>query len=618
LSALQKDYDFTSSGVSSSRSRLRSRLTAKAEEAKIDLSREREVIVSLFDIGTDDAGTEIETEITITRADLDSLMEPMMAKCCAMARDALTGARISAGDLDRILLVGGPTQSPYIREVLNAELGVPVDFSVDPMTVVGRGAAIYAATLEKTRKAPVAVASDSIGLKLAFDSVSPDPRPVVAGIVSTGSRDVEIKFDAEGGHWTSGWMKTTGGFFESIVTLNPSDITTFWIYTRDPQGRLLATEPSEFRIRHGLVPSAPPLPHTLSFEVVSSDGKPVLDPVFSKGTPLPAEKSVRYRAAHSVNPDRPESSLAIKLWEGEYLNDPDTNDWVTNLLLSNDGIKRALPQGAEIEVNIKISVSRLIDVSAFVPLLNQHFTNNIYLPQREEQDYSVLSQSASEDLRGYKRKLDDLEATSVEDPTLQTAVIELRKELSELEARSPSPSDTKAKLDPDDARRLVEDSKNIRGRIGRVERKASSMGGGIQSLRFTQELELAEEIISNYGTGLDKTQLAAYKRELERLGIRGDDKAIARLTEDIEQLRWRVLLKQDWYWVDVLDRLAEPGTPFSDRSAAEASIDRGRTAAALGDSQGLRDAVRSLWSLQPKSASDELRERSYDSGLRKF
>ena len=618
LSALQKDYDFTTSGVSSSRSRLRLRLTAKAEEAKIDLSREREVIVSLFDIGTDDAGTEIETEITITRADLDSLMEPMMAKCCAMARDALAGARISAGDLDRILLVGGPTQSPYIREVLNAELGVPVDFSVDPMTVVGRGAAIYAATLEKTQKAPVTVANDSIGLKLAFDSVSSDPRPVVAGIVSTGSQDVEIKFDAEGGHWTSGWMKTTGGFFESIVTLNPSDITTFWIYARDPQGRLLATEPSEFRIRHGLVPSAPPLPHTLSFEVVSSDGKPVLDPVFSKGTPLPAEKSVRYRAAHSVNPDRPESSLAIKLWEGEYLNDPDTNDWVTNLLLSHDGIKRALPQGAEIEVNIKISVSRLIDVSAFVPLLNQHFTNNIYLPQREEQDYSVLSQSASEDLRGYKRKLDDLEATSVEDPTLRTAVIELRKELSELEARSPSPSDTKAKRDPDDARRLVEDSKNIRGRIGRVERKASTTGGGIQSLRFTQELELAEEIISNYGTGLDKTQLAAYKRELERLGIRGDDKAIARLTEDIEQLRWRVLLKQDWYWVDVLDRLAEPGTPFSDRSAAEASIDRGRTAAALGDSQGLRDAVRSLWSLQPKSASDELRERSYDSGLRKF
>ena len=618
FSALQSNYDLKSSEMSSSRSRLRSRLTAKAEEAKIDLSREREVVVSLFDIGADDAGTEIEAEITVTRADLDSLMEPLMAKCCAMAREALVGARISAGDLDRILLVGGPTQSPYLRSILSAELGVAVDFSVDPMTVVGRGAAIYAATLAKTQKTALAVPGHAIGLKLAFDSVSSDTQPVVAGVISAGSQDVEIKFDAEGGLWTSGWMKASGGFFESIVTLNPSEITTFWIYARDPQGRLLATEPSEFRIRHGLVPSAPPLPHTLSFEVVSSDGMPILDPVFSKGTPLPAEKSVRYRAAHSVNPDRPETSLAIKLWEGEYLNDPDTNDWVSNLLLAHDGIKRALPQGAEIEVNIKISVSRLIDVSAFVPLLNQHFTNNVYLPQREEQDYSVLSLAASEELRGYKRKLEDLEATATEDPAIQTEVIELRKELSDLQSRSPRPSDAAAKMDPDDARKLVEDSKSIRGRIGRVERKASAAGSGVQSLRFTQELEIAEEIISNYGTGLDNTQLAAYKRELERLGLRGDNNAIARLTEDIEQLRWRVLFKQDWYWVDRLDRLAEPGTPFSDRTAADALIERGRSAAAQGDGQGLRDAVRSLWNLQPKNISDELRERSLESGLRKF
>src|SRR5260370_21878148 len=157
-------------------------------------------------------------------------------------------------------------------------------------------------------------------------------------------------------------MKASSVFYESTVTLNPSDLTTFWIYARDGHGTLIGTEPSEFRIRHGLVPSAPPLPHTLSFEVISSDGKPILDPVLSKGTPLPAEKSVRYRAAHTIDPDRPETSLAIKLWEGEYLNDPDTNDWVSNLLLAHDGIKRALPQGAEIEVNIKISASRLIDV----------------------------------------------------------------------------------------------------------------------------------------------------------------------------------------------------------------------------------------------------------------
>ena len=480
-----------------------------------------------------------------------------------MAREALDGARISTTDLDRVLLVGGPTQSPYVRTVLNAELGVPVDFSVDPMTVVGRGAAIYAATLEKTRRIAIPVATGAVGLRLAFDAVSSDPHPVVAGVITSDQKDIEIKFDAEGGHWTSGWMPSNG-FFETSVTLSPSDVTTFWIYARDSQGKLLVTDPAEFKIRHGLVPSAPPLPHTLSFEVVSSNGKAVLDPVFSKGTPLPTEKKVRYRAAHAINPDRPETSLAIKLWEGEYLNDPDTNDWVTNLLLAHDGIKRTLPEGAEIEVNITISASRLIDVSAFVPLLNQHFTNNVYLPQREEQDYSALSKAASEDLRAYRNKLEDLESTTSEDPALQAQVSELRKELADLQSRSSRTSDTTTKLDPDNARRLVDESKSIRGRIGRVARKASAAGGGIRSLRFTQEVELAEAVIADFGSALDKTQFAAYKRELERLGGKGDDKAIGRLTEDIEQLRWRVILKQDWYWADMLDRLAKPGSAFSD------------------------------------------------------
>jgi molecular chaperone DnaK len=618
LPALQSKYDLSSSASSSTRSRLRSRLTAKAEEAKIDLSRETEVIVSLFDIGTDDSGTEIDTEISVSRDALDAIMEPMMVKCCAMAREALAGARMSEAGLDRILLVGGPTQSPFIRKFLSRELGVAVDFSVDPMTVVARGAAIYAATLERTNKKAVTAPAETVVLKLAYDPVSSDPQPVVAGIVTSGPKDIEVKLDAEGGHWTSGWMKPSAGFFESVVTLTPSDVTTFWIYARDLNGDLLSTEPSDFKMRQGLVPSAPPLPHTLSLEIVSSEGKPLLDPVFSKGTPLPAEKSVKYRAAHAVYTDRPETSLAIKLWEGEYLNDPDTNDWVSNLLLSHDGIKRSLPQGAEIEVYIKISASRLIDVSAFVPLLGQHFTNNVYLPQREEQDYSALSHNAAQELRTYTRKLQDLESTAVEDVTIQSEVAELRKELVELQSRAPRPSDPATRIDPDDARRLVEESKNIRGRIGRVERKASTSASTVNSLRFTEQVELAEEILANYGTALDKSQLAAYKRELERLGTRGDDKAIGRVTVEVEQLRWRVLLKQDWYWVEILDGLDDPTAQYSDRTAANDAIQRGRIAAAQGDGQTLREAVRSLWKLQPVSASEELRERSIDSGLRRF
>jgi molecular chaperone DnaK len=617
LPKLQESFDLPPTGAPTPRTKLLRRLGTKAEEAKIDLSREDHILVPLFDIGEDNAGERIEAEIPITRSDLNRLMEPLLEKCCLMALEALAEARLATLDLDRILLVGGPTQSPFLRNFLSERLGVPVDFSADPMTVVGRGAAVYAATLEKT-KASVSVTNvGAVGIKLAFESVSAEAQCAVAGVISTGETGIEIKFDADGGHWTSGWMTPVNGFFEAVVSLNPADITTFWIYARDAHGRLLTTDTTEFRIRHGLVPSAPPLPRTLSFEILTKEGIAALDPVFIKGTPLPAQKTVRYRAAHALSPEKPGVDLAIKLWEGEFLNDAETNEWVGNLALPHDGIKRALPEGAEIHVTIDINSSRLINVAAFVPILNQHFTNHVYLPQREEQDFSELSRKAVDEVNHYKERVNQLEHHSANNLDVAAEITELRKEIESLAAWAPA-SKSPGSLTPDDARRIVEDSKSIRGRLGKVERKVIPKDDGVQAVRFAEEVELAEAVVQEFGSPLDKQQLVSYKRDLERVGLRADDKGIAHLTQEIAQLRWRILFKQDWYWREILEGLAEPGTPFLDQSQAHVLISKGRTAASSGDGESLREPVRNLWKLQPKRLGDEARDRSISSGLRKF
>jgi len=164
-------------------------------------------------------------------------MEPLLEKCCILAQEALVGARLVGADLDRILLVGGPTQSPLLRAMLSARLGAPVNFSADPMTVVGRGAAVYASTLERTKISTTSSTKDCVHLKLAYEPVSAEPQCVVAGRVVNTTRDIEIKLEAEGGLWTSGWMKPTEGFFETPVSLKEGDITTFWVYARHGQGQ---------------------------------------------------------------------------------------------------------------------------------------------------------------------------------------------------------------------------------------------------------------------------------------------------------------------------------------------------------------------------------------------
>ena len=618
--ALETTYDLRVSGPNCARSILLPRLRIKAEEAKIDLSTDTQVLISLFDLGKDDAGQSIEIEVSLTRAQLEGLMEPLLEKCCVLAEEALAGARLAGANLDRILLVGGPTQSPLLRTMLSVRLGAPVDFSADPMTVVGRGAAVYASTLEVTKSSALSappMPAGCVRLKLAYDPVSAESHSTVAGRVADNSRDVEIKLDSEGGLWTSGWMKLKNGCFEISAPLKEGDITTFWVYARDGRGQLLETDTPEFRIRHGLVPSAPPLPHTLSVEVLNPGGKPALDSVFSKGTPLPAEKTVKYRAIRTLAPERPDSDIAIKLWEGEFLDDPDANEWVGNVLLAHDGVRRSVPEGAEIEVTIRVDTSRKTTVDAFVPYLNQHFSGQLYVAQREEQDFSNLSQTVASDTQTYRERLEELERRSTDEPT-QTELESLRRDLDDLDARAPQSSTTRGQADPDDARRIVEDSKAVRGRLGRLERRTVAERSPVETTQFVQLVEMAEEVVGQFGSALEKQQLAMLRRELERAASKADSKAIQRASAEIEALRWRVLFKHDWFWREIFDSLSQPNTPFVNPAEARILITKGQAAVSGGDGEGLREVVRALWKLQPKGNAEASRERALSSGLRKF
>jgi molecular chaperone DnaK len=622
LPALDSTYDLRDGGPGSVRSALLTRLRIKAEEAKIDLSTDTTAVVSLCgDVGEDADGTLIDMEIPLTRKQLEALMEPLLEKSFTLAEEALSGARISGKGLDRILLVGGPTQTPVLRAMIGSRLGAPVDFSVDPMTVVGRGAAIYASASEKAKKATPSAATGCVRLKFAFEPVCAELQCTVAGRVMDPIRDVEIKIDAEGGFWTSGWMKPREGIFEVPVSLKEGDSTAFWVYARDGQGRLIETDTPEFAIRHGLVPSAPPIPHTLFIELVGLGGRATLDPIFPKGTPLPAETTKMYRAAHALIPSDPTSDLAIKIWEGEYMADPGANDWVGHILLPHDDIGgRGVPEGTEIEVTIHIDASRLITVEAFVPRLNQHFSNKLYMPQRDEQDFSQLSQSVLSDIQTYRRRLDDLERTSygTRDESTRAEIETLHKDLDRLEASTDGTNRGPSKPDPDDAKRIVEDSKSIRGRLSLLESRTEGSRSSLDYADFTELVETATEVTDQFGSSLEKENFKVLKRELERAASKGDDKAVRRICEEISELRWRVLFKQDWFWREIFDSLCRPGTPFVDHAAANRIIAKGRQAISAGDGAGLREAVRGLWDLQPKDDAEAARERAMRSGLRRF
>ncbi|HYV48023.1 MAG TPA: Hsp70 family protein [Myxococcaceae bacterium] len=613
--------------------RLLRRLVLKAEETKIDLSTQEQVVVSLVDLGDDADGAPIELELTVTRAELEREVEPLVDRAVRLAEEALEGARIRGRDLDRVLLVGGPTQMPLIRSALAGRLEARIDHSLDPMTVVARGAAVYAGGIElepaKVSPAPAAVAPASPvpaaeapagkpKVVLAFDPVSAKTSAPVAGRLEGDAGITELKLDAEGGYWSSGWFALSAGTFELPVMLQEGKTTRFFLYARDAAGTLVDVEPGELSIRHGLVISAPPLPHTIGVEVSKRGGKE-LDPVFKRGTPLPAERTIRYRADRTVKPSDPESALAIKLWEGEDLREPEANVWVGNVKIAAADCRRAVPEGSEVEVTIKIDASRLITIEAFIPHLNQHFSNKLYVAQEEEKDYAELSSAVVDQVGEYRERLSRVEQTQAQagDEKQAEEVERLKRELDELDHEATRTSAT-SNPDPDQSRRVVESARNVQSKLNQLERGAGVGAPSVAMEAIAASRKMAREVVERFGSSLEKKELQMLEKQLERGLDKADERAIQRVQEAFDALRFRVLLAQDWYWRELFESMRGPDQAWQSKEAAEKLLARGQEAISSGDGKDLREVVRELWKLQPKTKEEEGQERAMRSGLRRF
>lgn len=491
------------------------RLVRTAEQAKLDLSTTDQTIVSFFDLGTDRDGVPIEMELPLTRAQIEREIELLVDKCVRLAQEALAGARLSGSDLDRVLLVGGPTQMPVIRTTLAERLGARVDFSLDPMTVVAQGAAIYASMVERpTTDAPAPTAAGKVAVTLAFEPVSAEVQCPVAGRIEQdrSGKVVEVRIDAESGYWTSGWIPLVDGIFEASVHLREGQVNRFRLSARERTGRLLEVEPGEFSVRHGhgLVVSAPPLPKSLCVEVIRPDGRAELKVVFPRGTPLPIERNVTYRANRTLRPSEAGTSLAVKLWEGEELSDPEANTWVGNMYIWADDLRRPVPEGAEIELTIRVDASRLITVEAFVPHLNEHFTDKVYLAGEEERSYAEFVQKLPDEIDAHLNRLASLEYQLIAegDERAYSEAESLRQEIEDLDIEASSLNTTVGLEDPDQARRLVESSREIRARLSKLERSLGSERGRAARIDEAEMVvERVEELVTHCGSPMEEKEL---------------------------------------------------------------------------------------------------------------
>jgi molecular chaperone DnaK len=129
------------------------KLKVAAEGAKKALSLEDQVEIRIPDvIAAPDGSSSLSIERTLTSEELSALVNDLVQRTFKVCDEALQEAGVIARDLDGVILVGGPTRLPVIRNAVRNYFQQDPKSDVDPDQVVAMGAAIHAATLIDTER----------------------------------------------------------------------------------------------------------------------------------------------------------------------------------------------------------------------------------------------------------------------------------------------------------------------------------------------------------------------------------------------------------------------------------------------------------------------------------
>ena len=451
-----------------------------AEKTKIALSSADTAVIfsGEEEVRVQDAdGNDIYLSIDITRGDLEGLIAEHLDQSIALCRKVLKDNSYKHEDIDRIVLIGGPSKMPCIRMRVPQELGIPADLQTDPMTAVAIGAAIFAESREwskgATKRKPSrasATVKGPIEIRYDFPSRVSEDRGRIRVKPSTDG-DVggyRLQIDTPEG-WTSGLIDIRGDLGVEVPVANRGD-NRFRITVYDPSGAPVVEACSEITIfRTHASAAGIPATHTLSVKVVetaSGQERNELEPLVTKGTLLPADGSKSFRAAKDVRGGQAGQIDIELVQQAEGVPEPELNLLVGSFQLdAKNDLEEGefLRKGDEIIIRWEVDDNGLLKCKVEIPSLGRVFdTRNFYTPSAGHQNFegkdgeslagAVLA-DAERDLEAVKTTLGNKVATDVEE--MQRRVNGQRATLSQ-------------SVDADTRRSVTEEARAIRQKISRL------------------------------------------------------------------------------------------------------------------------------------------------------
>ncbi len=231
------------------------KLKGYTEEAKTELSNTDSAYLDIEPL-VNEPGLEFGFEYTLTRDEVEQAAGPIIMKTVRICRQLLKENGVAPNKIDRMLLVGGSTKMPILRRMLEEELGIPLDVSVDPLTAIAQGAAIVAQTIDVHL---LSVPKGEWVVELLYDRVGKNLQPEVAGKVISPDGGILEGYTVEFVHtktkWTSGQIALNRkGSFMVNLKAEAGERNEYEIVLRDRTGSLLLTSPSKIQYTVGNAP----------------------------------------------------------------------------------------------------------------------------------------------------------------------------------------------------------------------------------------------------------------------------------------------------------------------------------------------------------------------------
>ncbi len=357
-------------------------LLLKAEEAKKELSNSTTVEIEFsFDLK---GNGEEDYFIEMTRDELNACIKPRIDSTLEMINLVVSRNSFTPSDISEVIMIGGSTYIPYVRESIFAATGIKVNCTADPTTAVAVGAAYYAGSKaskveDKKKEAPtpaeIAAMATAVSLQLSYNKTTKDLEEYITANVHNYTEGLQFRITRTDGGFDTG-IKPLKSKLGEFITLRPNTLNEFKIKIFDTHMSEVSFVSEPIEITHGLFNLfGQPLPEDISIEVDDVDNNTTkCQLIFERNSILPLVKTV-YREVSRTIRKGSEDKIIINVIEGNSKAHPNTNQAIGVIEIKASQLQGDLIKGSDVEIKIEMTESRDVSVHVNLLLFNQQFSN---------------------------------------------------------------------------------------------------------------------------------------------------------------------------------------------------------------------------------------------------